>query len=250
MQTLHLACLGGCINKQPGVEPDVHYHAVFARNFREKTPPVEVSVSIGAYLSLDRMVERAEKLIGGKRPDFLCVYVRPFILMPLHKLLVRYETEDKRFPRAWHPALFNRKMAWNPQLSAFQTDWPFEFVPRSRFGWRDWNLLAGLLLGLHAWARRYVVHQLDLLNALCESRGVRLIVMAPAQNPDSIMGDYLCERMFQTICRYCWTRSIPMLDAHRFGPEYFEEDRLHFIPQVHRELGAMLTVLVEERLDL
>lgn len=248
MHNLHFACLGGCINKQPGIEPGALYHAVLVRNLRRQVPPVETAVFTGSYLSVDRMAEAAGKLIRECRPDFLCVYVRPFTLMPLHKALVRYETADKRFPRALHPALFRRKMAWDPRLSRFQTDWPFEFEPRSRFGWRDWNLLAGLLLGLHTWARRYVLHQLELLEALCNSHGARLIVMAPAQNPDSIMGDYLCERAFRTIRRYCSGRGIPMLDAHRFGPEYFEEDRLHFVPAVHAELGDMLTGLVLEHM--
>lgn len=248
MANLHLACLGGCINRQPRIEPDAHYHAVFAQNMRRKAPPVQVTVSIGSFLSIDRMPERAEQLLDRSRPDWLCVYIRPFTLMPLHKLLVRYETADKRFVRSWHPALFRRKMAWNPRLSQFQTEWPFVFVPRSRFGWRDWNLLAGLLLGLHGWARRYVLHQLDGLKACCESRGTRLVVMAPAQNPDSIMGDYLCEQAYRAIRRYCSLQGIPLLDAHRFGPEYFEEDKLHFIPAVHRELGQMLTGLVEKEM--
>lgn len=246
MQTLHVACLGGCINKQPGVAPDALYHAVLARNLRLREPPIATSVSTGSYLSVDRMVESAEKLLAARRPDFLCVYVRPFTLMPLHKLLVRYETAGQRFAWAWHPALFRRTMAWHPRLSRFQTEWPFEFVPRSRFGWRDWNLLAGRLLGLHAWARRYVLHQLDLLNARCENYDTRLIVMAPAQNPDSIMGDHLCAGAFQTISSYCAERNILLLDAHRFGPEYFEEDQLHFIPAVHGQLGEMLTGLLRE----
>lgn len=246
MKTLHLACLGGCINRQPGVEPEAHYHAVFAQNLSRKEPAVAVTVSIGSFLSIDRMPERAEQLLGRNSPDLLCVYVRPFTLMPLHKLLVRYGTADKRFARTWHPALFHRKMAWDARLSQFQTEWPFVFERRSRFGWRDWNLLAGLLLGLHAWARRYVLYQLEQLNASCKSRGVRLIVMAPARNPDSIMGDFLCQHAHRVISRFCAAQRIPLLDAHRFGPEYFEEDKLHFIPAVHRELGNMLTELVEE----
>ncbi len=205
------------------------------------------AVFIGNYLSADRLVERAGELINQSQPDFLCVYVRPFILMPLHKLFVRYEIAGKRFAWARHPALFRRKMAWHPRLSQFQTEWPFVFTPRSRFGWRDWNLLLGLLLGLHTWARRYVLHQLDLLNVLCAHHGTHLIVMAPAQNPDSIMGDHLCEQAFQAIRGHCAERQIPMLNTHHFGPEYFEPDHLHFIPVVHRELGEMLTDLIVSR---
>ncbi|MEI6411058.1 MAG: hypothetical protein WCR52_16850 [Bacteroidota bacterium] len=244
MNTLHLTCLGGCINKQPGVQPNEHYHAVFAQNLSRLEPPIHVSVSIGAYLSIDRMVERADQLMQANRPDLLCVYVRPFSLMPLHKLLIRYEKADKRAARALHPCLFNRKMAWNPRLSQFQTDWPFVFEPRSRFGLRDCNLLAGLILGLHSWARRYVLLQLDLLQTRCEKHGTRLIVMTPAQNPDSVMGNYLCERAFQAIDRFCTEKGILMLNAHRFGLEYFEADQLHFIPEVHREMGEELTGLV------
>ncbi|MEO6037368.1 MAG: hypothetical protein ABIQ93_03075 [Saprospiraceae bacterium] len=248
MKNLHLACLGGCINKQPGLEPEAHYHAVLSQKLAIKEPPLAVTVAIGSYLSIDRLVERAGQLLHAERPDFLCVYVRPFLMMPLHKLLVRHETRDKRLAWAWHPALFRRKMAWHPRLSQFQTDWPFVFLRRNRFGWRDWNLLAGLLLGLHAWARQYMLQQLDLLTVCCGNHGARLIVMAPAQNPDSMMGDYLCEQAFQAIRRYCSERQIPMLNAHRFGPEYFEADKLHFIPVVHRALGEMLVELVEKDL--
>lgn len=240
MDKVNIGFMGGCIHNQSGIRRDDLYHAVATRLLRQHQPACEYGVSLGCYLSFDQLVSQAQHFITRKRPDILFLFIRPFPLMPLQKLVVRFEKPDGTGGMGLHPALFGRQLAWNDQFTRDQTERPFVYVPRSRIGFRDLNLLGGILLGLHHWARRYVAQQLLEVEQLCSRHQVRLKVISPPQRAESVIARATCKWFAGFLDRYCRRRGLDFINIQSLPDDHLEQDQIHFNTKGHQQLGQLL----------
>src|ERR1700722_7397106 len=108
METLKIGFLGGCINNQKGIALDEFYYSIFDKLMSN----VPHEISAGTYYTFDEMAEKAETFIQTNNLDVLCLWVRQFPLMPLHKPIIKYENQYGGISWALHPAIFNPRGKW------------------------------------------------------------------------------------------------------------------------------------------
>lgn len=238
MGDLNIGFMGGCINNQIGMSRDDLYYTIISRNLSKAQ--VSHQISLAAYLSYDLLPQQVERFIIKKHPDIIYLYIRPFPLMPLHKPIVKYDTDAQAIAVARHPALFSRKLTWDPKLSRNLTSGNFQFVGRRSFGLRDINLLAGYALGLHWWASKYLKQQIGLVLEVCAQYGVKLKLISPPQSPESMLANMTCGRINKSLRTYCKEKQIDLLDIYAFPLDNFESDRIHYNKQGHQKLAELL----------
>lgn len=233
--------IGGCINRQPGIGRAQLYHTLVIKHLMESQNENNYQIALGSYLSYDQLVSETEAFIFKKHPDHIFLFIRPFPIMPLQKLLVKYETANGRQYRTVHPGLFVRKLVWKEQLTKFQTKREYIFIkPRKKIGLRDWNLIAGITLGLHHWARHYIAKQIHLTHQLCQQQNIQLKIISPPQNPESVIGNLTCKWLTHFLSRYCRQEQISFININSLSVDYFEPDKIHFNIRGHQKLSEYI----------
>ncbi len=240
MDKLNIGFIGGCINNQVGMARQDLYHSQLAIALSQFQANLKYQISLATYLSYDQLYTQTQKLITKKNPNILFLFIRPFPLMPLQKMMIKYDKPNQKTGWAFHPGLFSRKMEWDNKFTAFQSDNGYSYVKRNRFELRDLNLLAGMAMGLHHWSFRYINTQLELVRYLCMKENITLIIVSPPQNPESIVGDNICHRATRSIGTYCNEKGLRFININELPLEMFENDMLHFNADGHKTLADLI----------
>ena len=236
MTPLSIGFLGGCLNNQKGIEKEEFYYEVFSKLLSNN--PHRIATSI--YISFDTMLKKAAHFMDKNELDVLFLVIRQFPLMPLHKPFIKYENSNGRVSWALHPALFQGKLNWNPKLSEYHTMHEYVHKDKAKFGLRDLNLLAGMTLGLYAWAPEYVLQEVLKVRDLCKSRDIEFIVLSTQRYPTSIMGDIACKRISRIQEKQFRNNEINYVNIIHLGEEYFSADKVHFNANCHKIIAEML----------
>jgi hypothetical protein len=240
MDKINIGFVGGCINNQVGISRDDLYYSVLIKHLKEGKNNSEYQISLGSYLSFDQLVTKTNEFISKKKPNIIFLFIRPFPLMPLQKPFVKYERADGSKTRTIHPALFRRHLVWKDLLTKNQKATEFVFVPKSRIGLRDLNLIAGIVLGLHHWTKEYVANQILLVKQLCDQNNIQLKIISPPQNPESIIANLTCKWITSFIDRYCRQQKLEFININKFDIDKFEQDKIHFNIHGHQQLGQLI----------
>jgi len=240
MDKINIGFIGGCLNNQRGINREELYYSVLSKLLTDNKNKTDHQISLGGYLSYDQLPEQVKIFITRKKPDLVFLFIRPFPLIPLQKPVVKYDAGNNKVAYAIHPALFNRQMKWNDKLTKNQSSGDFQFVKKSAFGFRDINLLSGLLFGLHHWMLKYLVHNLEIVNQICTMEEIKLIIISPPINPGSVLANLFCRRTTDYLDKYCRKEKLDLLNINSFMIEYFEQDKVHFNISGHRKLAEMI----------
>ncbi|MFN8308929.1 MAG: hypothetical protein U0T73_03105 [Chitinophagales bacterium] len=92
---------GGCVTHQHNIPPESLFHAALRQSAGNYT------LAFGHYLSFDQLVPSLSKFLEMHELETLYLFVRPFPLPPLHKLVVKYEDANGKARHALHPAFLN-----------------------------------------------------------------------------------------------------------------------------------------------
>jgi len=245
MESLKIGFLGGCINNQKGIALDEFYYSVFDSLLSDTAH----EISAGTYYTFDNMAEKAQTFIESNNLDILCLWVRQFPLMPLHKPFIKYENKNRGISWSIHPALFNLNGKWNNKLTKYHTQNEYIYKRRMRFEKRDLNLLLGKVSGLHSWARNFLNHEIKKVSDFCDSNNIKLLVISPQQCPSSIMGNNVCKTISASIERYCANQNISYLNIINLGKEYYAIDNVHFNAKCHNLLANQIYNWVKENVS-
>jgi len=229
--------MGGCLNKQHDIADSDNYITVLRTMLHERG--TEATTAKGLYLHYHHAVSKVAETIAVKKPDILCFFLRPFPLIPLFKLSIKYPTIEGGVKSMLHPALLNRNAAWNVVLSDHQTFGAFTYVKRRRVAFRDLNIALGLACGLAPWALRYMTSVVNALNRTCKEAGVKLIIMTPPKSPGSLMGDRVCRKTAKVIDSFCRENEISCIDIHALPYDRFS-DGVHLKKEGHLEIAEMI----------
>jgi hypothetical protein len=238
MDKINIGFIGGCINNQAGINREHLYHSIALKLLANWHS--EHKMTLGSYLSFDQLPDRTKNFIDKKQPAIIYLFIRPFPLMPLQKPIVKYDTAEETIGYSLHPALFTRQLKWNEELTRYQSSTDFVFVRKPSFGFRDLNLLAGVILGLHRWALKYLTHQLELVQQLCMQEKIKLKIISPPQNPESLLATLTCKWTANYLEKYCRTVMIDFININGFSLANFEQDRIHFNVHGHKKLGELI----------
>lgn len=231
--------MGGCINKGDGIpRAGIYYNLV--RHSLLNEGAADINIALGKYLSYNQVEEKTRKLLAQKKTDVLCLFIRPFPLMPLQKPLIKYEKGDGKIGWALHPGLLSRKLIWPSKLTDHQKDGAFVYTPRKIFELRDVNLMIGKIFSLHRWAEQYLVNILSAVATMCAQQGTTLIVVSPPQSPGSKLGQQVCKNSAEFLYRFCLTHSILYVNINDMHLAYFKEDKIHFNEAGHAKLAMRL----------
>ncbi|HLG04033.1 MAG TPA: hypothetical protein VI731_10595 [Bacteroidia bacterium] len=239
MDRINIGFLGGCINNQPGINREDLYYSIISKLLTSNQKN-EYQISLGSYLSFDRLHEQTKKFITRKQPNFLYLFIRPQPLMPLQKPIVKYDRAEKKTGYAFHPALITRQLIWKEEFSSYQPAYDFQFVNKRDFGFRSINLLTGVVLGLHHWALKYLAHQLGLVKQLCTEKNIKLKIISPPQNPESFLANLTCKWIAKYLHKYCKSADIDFINVNTFSLADFDQDKIHFNIPGHKKLGELI----------
>jgi hypothetical protein len=242
MDKMNLGFIGGCINRQAGIQRSDLYYSVLTHLLDEQVHAEEHQASLATYLSFDRLLGITGQLIMEKKPDIIFLFIRPFALMPLQKPLVRFDREKGRKGMALHPALFSRKLNWNERFSRWQVYGEYSFVRKKRFGFRDLNLLAGLLAGLDRWSMRYVIRQLQEVKKLCDEKNIILCIISPPGKQNTVLAEFSCRRATLHLEKYCLRNHLNFIDISSFSADFYESDLVHLNAAGHKKLAETLFI--------
>lgn len=238
MHKIKTAVLAGCMNRQKGIDTNNLYHNI--TNSLLSKIDIDNDMSLHSYRSYDTMLTKSKRVIEETNPDIFCLFIRHFPLFPLHKPLIKYEKKDGSLGWSIHPQLFTRQIKWDNRLTKFQSMNEYVFAKRRRIELRDFNILLGLLLGLHNWAFHYIKLQAEEIRAICKEKKVKLVIVSPVRNPESLLGDFICKRIASKMERYCEKNRISYVNIARFSLYYFEADKVHLNNKGHRLMGKLI----------
>jgi hypothetical protein len=238
MNKFKIGFIGGCINNQIGVNRQDLFHAV-ASNLMSQIN-LNHQISLGTYLSFDQLFDQTNKFIHKKKPHLIYLFIRPFPLMPLQKPIVKFDRENESIGYSLHPEFFTRQLKWNEKLTKNQSSSDYEFVRKSVFGFRDINLLAGVILGLHSWALKYLSLQLTLIQQICIEQKITLKIISPPKNPESVLANLICKWTTNFLKKKCQSNQLGFININSFSFEYFEHDKIHFNIHGHKVLGKLI----------
>lgn len=232
--------IGGCINNQKGLFKNDHYFVKVMSQLSTNAPDQSFSVVLSSYSSLNQLANDCEHFIERKNPDFLGVFIRPFTLMPLCKPFIKYKNDGG--PTRWgvHPALRNRRLEWNSLLTDYVSESEYSYSRKSRIGLRDFNLMAGYGLGLHSWARQFLHKQISHIKQICATNNVELILFTPPGNPESLMGNWICENISKSLIDYAQERSIRLINLFKIPKSGFNKDLVHLNEKGHSFLAGLI----------
>ena len=238
MDKLSIGFIGGCINKQPGIEKDRNYISILknllAGEYRN------ISTHTASYLSYDQLAEKAISFIAGKRPNIVCVFIRPFPLLPLHKLSIKYNTANNETGWTLHPGLFKKGMQWPSKLTENQVERPFVYTPKARISLRDMNILAGMPLMLHRWAMKYLDNIFSEIQVACKKTDTQFVLISPPKSPGYVMGDLVCKRTTYYFRQYCLINGINYVNINVLPKTCFEKDKIHANEYGHQRIAKLL----------
>jgi hypothetical protein len=240
MNNSNIGFIGGCINNQRGILREQLYYSVFSKIVSSSKESPGPKISLGQYFSYDQLLRQTEKFIAEKKPDLIFLFIRPFPLMPLQKPIIKYDKPNGKIGRTLHPALFMRKTKWHNKLTQHQSEAPAHLVERKKIELRDANLIAGILLGLHRWALRYLAKQIENIQQLCKERKIQFVLISPPKNPESIVANIICKWTTQYFNKYCNHNQIDFVNIYQFEMDSFEKDNIHFNVNGHEKLGQLL----------
>lgn len=238
MDKINIGFIGGCINNQGGINREDLYYFVASKLLASNQKKYQIT--LGTYLSFDHLLDQTKKFIDKKQPSLIYLFIRPFPLMPLQKPIVKYDTAEKTIGYSLHPALFSRQLKWNEELTKYQSSNDFQFVSKSSFSFRDINLLAGVVLGLHRWTLKYLTHQLELVKQLCNKQKIKLKIISPPQNPESVLANLTCKWTANYLDKYCKSTKLDFININSFSLANFEQDKIHFNIHGHKKLGELI----------
>jgi hypothetical protein len=238
MDKINIGFIGGCINNQKGINREDLYYSIASKLLADEQ--TQHQITLGTYLSFDQLSDQLKKFLEKNRPALIYLFIRPFPLMPLQKPVIKYNTADKKIAYTFHPALLTRKLNWNEELSKYQSSDNIQPVSKSRFALRDINLLAGVLSGLHHWTLKYLTHQLESVKILCTEQKVKLKIISPPQNPESILANLTCRWTANYLDKYCRLTQLDFININSFSLANFEQDMIHFNIDGHKKLGELI----------
>jgi len=249
MNKTTLGFITGCLNKQRTILPGQLYHQQIQNMLKQKHEDLNVEIALGSYVSYSQFQKTTLTFIKDKNPDMVFIFLRPFPLMPLNKPIIKYKKNERTIAWSLHPLLFKRKnFKWDEKFSKFEKEIEYNDKRRSKIELRDLNLLLGLLLGLNKWSVKFLVNNIKVIinDECCQNR--KLFFISLPQNPESLMGNYICKLTNQKI-RACLSNEISFVDISCIPKDCFEKDGIHFNSKGHEYLAQILDAVIEKEIS-
>jgi len=241
MQTINIGFIGGCLNKQKELARGEHYYSVLDALLKQAFQEQDFHFSFSSFLSYSELGKQTTELISKRACDIIVIFLRPFPLMPMNKILVRYKSAPWTTSLTVHPALFKRSLRqWPEKLCRYDSEGDFVFSPKLKFGLRDLNLFLGALAGLYHWSSEYIEQIVLSVNSSLVSSGKKLLVFTTPGYPSSLAGDYICRKLSAGISRLCSSVNISYVDLYSCSKGLFNSDGVHFTAEGHRFIAGQV----------
>lgn len=246
-----IAYLGGCINKQKGLAPDHHYHALVAKKILYETGQ-RVETATGFYSSYNSVLSKSIDVVQESKAEVLVLFLRPFPLFPLLKPIIRYTNNQLHNKLAIHPKFYG-------YYNYFPVNFAEEYLVKStnavgsasiaRRLFKRINFLAGKATGLENWAIEFILSQLEILDRFCTSKGIRLIIMGPSFYTTDKHLNSFCLRLNSAVKQFCKKHSVSHTDILQVNDEQgnsiLAPDKKHFTEAGHRYLADKIFKIIE-----
>ena len=180
---MNIIFCGGCINRQHNITPAQHYHAIVKQAIALKTATAPNSWQrfYSSFYELEK--EATEMLQRDTHYNYLVIFLRPYTLMPLTKLLIRYTDNNMQQRLALSPKFSARKY-YNNMMKEYKVPVQTQSATGLTYQvFQTLNDIAGDILGLHHWAHQQVINILTNIQAVAASKGTRLILLGPPLYP-------------------------------------------------------------------
>ena len=240
----------GCINRQKSIPAELLYHHQISGLLQEEFPLTDFQLELGSYLCYAYFRKAAIHFIKNKHPDFAFIFLRKFPLMLLNKPFIKYKTRNEKVVWTRHPMLFNRrKFEWDNKFSKYEKEIDFNTKRRHLIELRDFNLLAGLLLGLNRWCIKFLLNDIlaisDDINCSCKN----LFIVSLMRSPDSLMGSYICKITNDRIRRKL-PANLEWIDIFQIPKSSYHTDNIHYNIKGHTQVAQILFSAISKTIAL
>lgn len=234
---MNIVFWGGCINRQHNITADKHYHAIVKHSVDRDTG-IASRISLWFYSSFHELKCESETILrGDTRFDCMVVFVRPFTLMPLTRLLIRYTDKNMRHRVALHPR-FSKAKYYHRIIKEYKVmarNKEEDGLMHKTF--RRLNDMAGDVLNLPQWAQREVIGILESIHKLASQNGMQLVLVGPTLYPANKRVSKNCIELNKKIASFASARNIAHVDmAMSFdqnGDPLLEPDGKHVTEAGH-----------------
>jgi len=250
MEKCRIGFLGGCISNQSGIPRNKHYYSLLLDSLRATFPGTDFTILLDTYTSFGDLGKKTTSVLEKKSPDILVVFIRPFPLLLMCKLWIKYPLAGKRTARTWHPAFLRPAVRnWPSRLTEFFTKEEYVPKPRSRFTFEDVNLLAGMVFGLNRWATATITREILSIQSDLEKQNKKLFVVSPPRNLESRAGNFISRKSGEKIGDACRDAGTGYINIYNDSLDLFEDDRVHYNEKGHRYLSEELFAALRPVLD-
>ena len=234
---MNIAFWGGCINRQQNIAADKHYHAIVKQAVVSETGTAPRSW-LRFYSSFHELKCEAEEMLQrDTHYDYLVIFLRPYTLMPLTRLLVRY-TDKNMHPRLALNPRFSKTKYYDSMIKEYkvvvQNKSEGSLVHKT---FQQLNDLAGDLLHLPQWAQQEVICILEDIYTLASQKGTQLVLLGPPLYPANKRVSKSCIELNQKISLFAAARSIVHVDMatpfNQEGQPFSEPDGKHVTAAGH-----------------
>lgn len=209
---MNIAFWGGCINRQQNMSSDKHYHAIVRNGVAietVETPKIRLRFYSSFY---ELKKESIQMLQRDTQYDYLVIFLRPYTLMPLTKLLIRYTDNNMQ-----------QKLVLNPRFSSARyydnmvKEYKVTVQNKGDEGllhkaFQKLNDIAGDILGLQEWAHLEVIGMLGEINAAASVRNTKLILLGPPLYPANPRISKSCIELNRKIAAFAAANNIGHVD--------------------------------------
>ncbi len=249
MKKITVGFYSGCINRQKSIPDELLYHQQISGLLQEGFPLTDFQIELGSYRCYAYFRKAAIHFIRNKQPDLAFIFLRKFPLMPLNKPFIKYKTRNGNVVWARHPMLFNRsKFEWDNKFSKYEKDIDFNTKKHHLIELRDFNLLAGLLLGLNRWCVNFLLKDIqaifDDINGNCK----KIFIVSTMRSPDSLIGNYVCKITNNRIRRKL-PENLKWIDIFQIPKSSYHTDNIHYNIKGHKQVAQILFSAISNEID-
>ncbi len=239
MRMRKIGFIGGCIINPRNITRNQVFYSVVNQLLRNENHE-EVSVVLGNYENYSQLHNQTQSFITKKEPDIIYLFIRPFPLLILNKVLIKYDISNFKTKRTINPFLFKSKLRWDNKITDNQIITNYQTPRRSTVGFQDINLFLGSFLGLNNKSTNYIFDEIDKISKSCRRNQIKLVVILPPQYHETLMSKVVCKKINNKLLVKLKESSISNINIYDINNEQFENDRIHFNTLGHRVLAKRI----------
>ena len=251
---MNIVFWGGCVNRQPNIRAEMHYH-VAVKRLVEAEAGIAPKTWLRFYSSYHELHQETLAMLQREESyDHMVIFLRPFPLIALTKPLIRYTDKKKQTRLALHPR-FSKEKYYDNMIKEYKV--AAQSVGRNGVlhkMFQRLNDFAGNQLGLPQWTKNEVIKMMGDLHYAAQQRKTKLLLVGPILYPANQRINQICIDLNRQVEIFSSLHKIPHVDIARSldetGNRFLENDGKHLTESAHLFMAEQISKFVNESVTI